>query len=141
MNGPSWASTPATRKAMQANRSRDTEPELRLRRALHARGLRYRVCTSPIPGIRRKLDVVFRPSKVAVEMRGCFWHGCPAHCRLPTNNAQYWSDKISRNRRRDADTEERLQAAGWVLVVVWEHEDMDAASQMIERLVRQRRLI
>ncbi len=126
---------------MQANRSRDTEPELRLRRALHARGLRYRVCTSPIPGIRRKLDVVFRPSKVAVEMRGCFWHGCPAHCRLPTNNAQYWSDKISRNRRRDADTEERLQAAGWVLVVVWEHEDMDAASQMIERLVRQRRLI
>ena len=73
MTGESWASSPATRKSMQANRSRDTMPELALRKALHAMGLRYRVCARPIPELRRSVDVVFRPVRVAVEMRGCFW--------------------------------------------------------------------
>ncbi|MCB1007011.1 MAG: hypothetical protein KDB35_22700, partial [Acidimicrobiales bacterium] len=55
----------------------DTAPELRLRRELHRRGLRYRVDRSPVPGMRSRADVVFGPEKVAVFVDGCFWHGCP----------------------------------------------------------------
>jgi DNA mismatch endonuclease, patch repair protein len=124
---------------MQANRSRDTAPELALRRALHALGLRYRVCARPIPEVRRTADLVFRPARVAVEVRGCFWHGCPQHYRAPTSNASYWAEKISRNQRRDHENAQRLHDAGWLLITVWEHEDPTAASQRIATAIRQRR--
>src|SRR5579875_2994608 len=73
----SWASSPAVRGRMQLQRTRDTAPELAIRRLLHARGLRYRVDVSPLPGLRRRADIVFGPAKVAVFVDGCFWHGCP----------------------------------------------------------------
>jgi DNA mismatch endonuclease (patch repair protein) len=132
----SWATSAATRKAMQANRSRDTKPELRLRKALHAMGLRYRVCTRPLPDVRRTVDIVFRKAKVAVEVRGCFWHGCPQHYRAPSSNGGYWSEKVQRNRRRDADTAARLAEAGWTLTVVWEHDDLDVAAEAIAEQVK-----
>jgi DNA mismatch endonuclease (patch repair protein) len=121
---------------MQGNRSRDTVPELALRRALHAQGLRYRVCARPLPALRRTVDIVFTKRRVAVEVRGCFWHGCPLHYRGPVANASYWSDKVARNIARDNDTEQRLVAEGWQLVVVWEHEDVAAAVARILPLVR-----
>ena len=124
---------------MQANRSRDTRPELALRRALHSMGLRYRVCARPIPGVRQTADVVFRSARVAVEVRGCFWHGCPEHYRSPSSNASYWSEKVDRNQRRDEENAQRLREAGWVLAVVWEHEDPALASRQIAALVHQRR--
>jgi DNA mismatch endonuclease (patch repair protein) len=124
---------------MQSNRSRDTAPELALRRKLHAAGLRYRVCTRPLPDVRRTVDLVFRPVKVAVEVRGCFWHGCPVHYKPPATNDSYWAAKANRNMSRDADTEQRLAAAGWLLIVVWEHEDVDAAAGRIADAVRSRR--
>ncbi len=139
MTGESWATTAATRKSMQSNKSRDTKPELTLRRALHALGLRYRVCTRPLPDVRRTVDVVFRPAKVAVELRGCFWHGCPTHYRAPSANGKYWAEKVDRNVRRDLDTAQRLQEAGWVLEVVWEHEDLDQAAHRIAATVAERR--
>lgn len=132
----SWATSGATRKSMQANRSRDTKPELQLRKALHAMGLRYRVCTRPLPEVRRTVDIVFRRAKVAVEVRGCFWHGCPQHYRAPAANGGYWSEKVQRNMRRDADTAALLAAAGWTLTVVWEHDDLEAAAQLVARQVR-----
>lgn len=135
----SWASSPATRKSMQSNRSKDTKPELALRKQLHALGLRYRVCTRPLPGLRRTADIVFRPARVAVEVRGCFWHGCPEHYRAPAANATYWSGKVQRNKHRDAENEQRLQDAGWLLIPIWEHEDPIEASQRIAVFVRQRR--
>src|SRR5579871_1868294 len=104
MSETSWATSPATRKSMQANRSKNTGPELALRRALHALGLRYRVCARPIPEVRRTADIVFRTARVAVEVRGCFWHGCPVHYREPVANNSYWTDKLQRNRRRDEQT-------------------------------------
>jgi len=124
---------------MQSNRSRDTKPELALRRALHAQGFRYRVCARPLPDLRRTVDVVFRPARVAVEVRGCFWHGCPEHYKTPGSNIVYWTDKIQRNQRRDEDTASRLREAGWHLEVVWEHEDPTEASQRIAAIVRERR--
>ncbi|WP_367132942.1 very short patch repair endonuclease [Saccharothrix sp. HUAS TT1] len=135
----SWATSEATRKSMRANRSRDTKPELRLRRALHAMGLRYRVCARPLPEVRRTADIVFPRAKVAVEVRGCFWHGCPDHYRAPAANGSYWSAKVQRNIARDADTAERLAAAGWLLAVVWEHEDLDRAAETVARQVQERR--
>ncbi len=124
---------------MQGNRSRDTTPELALRRALHAKGLRYRVCAQPLPNLRRKIDIVFRPARVAVEVYGCFWHGCPQHHRQPTANNEYWREKIARNMDRDRLTYQALEDAGWLLIVVWEHEAVDAAARRIAELVRARR--
>jgi DNA mismatch endonuclease, patch repair protein len=135
----SWASSPATRKSMQSNRSRDTKPELALRKQLHALGLRYRVCARPIPGVRRTADIVFGPARVAVEVRGCFWHGCPEHYRAPSANSGYWTDKVQRNQRRDSENEQRLCDAGWHLEVVWEHEDSLQACHRIAEIVYQRR--
>ena len=61
-------------------------------------------------------------------MDGCFWHGCPEHGTKPRRNAEYWETKIARNRARDADTDARLEAAGWTTVRVWEHEEPDEAA-------------
>ncbi|GAA0234459.1 very short patch repair endonuclease [Saccharothrix mutabilis subsp. mutabilis] len=124
---------------MQANKSRDTKPEVGLRKALHALGLRYRVCARPLPEVRRTVDVLFRPAKVAVELRGCFWHGCPEHYRAPKANDQYWSEKVRRNVARDEETERVLAAAGWVLEVVWEHEDLQKAALRVAATVTERR--
>jgi DNA mismatch endonuclease, patch repair protein len=123
---------------MRSNRSRDTAPELALRRASFKLGLRYRVCARPIPGVRRTADMVFAGPKVAVELRGCYWHGCPDHHRLPTANRDYWIAKVERNKARDADIERVLAEAGWQLIVVWEHEDPVEAAAQIAKLVRQR---
>ncbi|MGH3663247.1 MAG: very short patch repair endonuclease [Micromonosporaceae bacterium] len=139
MTRESWATTPAVRKSMRANRSRDTRPELALRRALHAMGLRFRVCARPLPKVRRTADVVFRPSRVAVEVRGCFWHGCPQHYRAPSANGGYWSDKVARNLARDAATEQTFDEAGWQLIAIWEHEDVAEAARRIYTAVRERR--
>jgi DNA mismatch endonuclease, patch repair protein len=135
----SWASSPAIRKSMQSNRSKDTGPELALRRALHALGLRYRVCARPIPDLRQTVDVLFSSAKVAVEVWGCFWHGCHEHYRPPSSNSEFWSQKIKQNQQRDQDKARALHDAGWLLEVVWEHEDSTLASQRIAQTVRSRR--
>lgn len=123
---------------MRANRGRDTGPELALRRELHGRGLRYRV-DHPLPfDRRRRADVLFTRAKVAVFIDGCFWHGCPEHWTVPRSNAKFWSDKIARNRARDAETTERLQEAGWVVLRFWEHEASDRCAQVVARAVHRR---
>ncbi|MFF8551842.1 very short patch repair endonuclease [Streptomyces sp. NPDC015501] len=137
-SGESWASTPGTRASMQANRSRDTKPELALRRAVHARGLRYRVATRPLPALRRTADLVFPRQKVAVFLDGCFWHGCPEHHTKAARNSEYWKAKVRRNRERDVDTTERLTGEGWVVIRFWEHEDPLAAALIVERAVKDR---
>lgn len=131
----SWASSPGNRRSMQGNRSRDTKPEVRLRQALHARGLRYRVCARPLPDVRRTADIVFTRKKVAVQMHGCFWHACPEHFRWPKTNAGYWRPKIERNVARDVDLQRLLAENGWQLVVVWEHEALDDAVDRISRAI------
>ena len=125
---------------MQRQRIRDTESELALRRLLHARGLRYRVDSQPLPGLRRRADVVFGPAKIAVFVDGCFWHGCPDHGQRTTNaNQTYWADKVARNNTRDVETDEALTEAGWLSIRVWEHEDPEIVAEMVEAEVRQRR--
>jgi DNA mismatch endonuclease, patch repair protein len=73
---------------------------------------------------------------VVVFLDGCFWHGCPLHGTWPKLNGDWWRAKIEANKRRDTDTDARLEAAGWTVLRVWEHEDLDHASARIERTVR-----
>lgn len=121
---------------MQANRSRDTKPELEVRRALHRLGLRYRVAIAPEPSLRRRADIVFTRARVVVFIDGCFWHGCPDHGRSTFNhNVEYWPAKIASNVERDADTTSRLQEAGWRVLRFWEHEDTADVVERIRRAV------
>jgi len=124
---------------MQQQRMRDTGPELALRSKLHGAGFRYRVDRAPLPGLRRRADLVFGPARVAVFVDGCFWHGCPEHGNQPRSNEAWWTAKLKRNRDRDADTDAQLVAAGWLPVRVWEHEDPAAAAAAIAAVVTARR--
>jgi DNA mismatch endonuclease (patch repair protein) len=123
---------------MQANKARDSQPELALRSRLHRLGLRYRVAVRPEPAVRRTADVVFTRARVAVFLDGCFWHGCPEHYRPSHRNEDFWREKIARNRDRDAETDSLLQQAGWAVVRVWEHEDAAAAASRVAAVVRAR---
>jgi DNA mismatch endonuclease (patch repair protein) len=124
---------------MQANTGRDTRPELALRRAVHARGLRYFVNRRPIKAVRRTADLVFPRLRVAVFVDGCFWHGCPQHHTVAKTNAAFWAEKMANNRRRDQDTNARLEDAGWMVVRVWEHEPVDEAAAQVVRALGERR--
>lgn len=137
----SWASSPDVRACMRANRGRDTKPELALRSAVHALGLRYRVSTRPLPGLRRTADLVFPKARVAVFLDGCFWHGCPEHHTVAVTNGHFWADKVRTNRLRDQDTDCRLNEAGWLSVRVWEHEDPACAALMIREVVEKHRRV
>lgn len=110
---------------MQANRGRDTKPEIAVRRAAHAAGLRFRVDYRPIPELNRRADLVFTRAKVAVFVDGCFWHGCPTHHTVAKSNADFWAQKVTRNRERDAETDRLLRDAGWTVIRAWEHEPAD----------------
>lgn len=112
---------------MAAVRGGNTQPELRLRRALHALGLRYRVDLAPLPGLRRRGDIVFTRRRVAVMVDGCFWHRCPAHGSQPKANSSWWSEKLDRNVERDRETDRLLRDAGWTVVRIWEHEPLNSA--------------
>lgn len=123
----------ATSARLSKQRRRDTGPELALRRELHRRGLRYFVDRAPLKGLRRRADVVFPRRRVAVYVDGCFWHSCPVHATSPRNNAQWWIDKLAANVVRDRDTDARLDAAGWTVVRVWEHEAARDAADKVTR--------
>lgn len=123
---------------MQANRSRDTLFELAVRRILHAKGLRYRVDSRPVPSLRYKADLVFRGARVAVFLDGCFWHGCDLHFTAPKANAHYWKKKIALNRERDRKAAEALREAGWSVLRYWEHQPADEIAEAIASVVRSR---
>jgi len=118
---------------MQSVRTANTGPEISLRRALHARGFRYRLHASRLPG---RPDIVFPGRKIAVFVHGCFWHG--HGCRwgkLPKSKVDYWGPKIESNRSRDARNIRELRKLGWRAVVVWQCElhEIGAAVDRVER--------
>jgi len=121
---------------MQANRRRDTGPELAVRRLLHARGMRFRVDVAVERGVRSRPDIVFTRRRVAVYIDGCFWHGCPQHRTQPKANSDYWTPKLQRNVERDVAVTLALQDAGWTVLRFWEHEDPVAVTDTIEVAVR-----
>ena len=139
-SSPPNPSSPAARKRMESTGQRDTGAELRVRRLLFARGLRYRVDYPVLTQPRRKADIAFTRAKVAVFIDGCFWHGCPEHGTWPKANAAFWRDKINTNKKRDLDTNRRLEAKGWLVIRVWEHEAPEEAADKIAAALSSRKL-
>lgn len=111
--------TPEQRRLnMSRVRSKDTKPELLIRRALHASGLRYRLHGAKLPG---RPDLVFPARRAVVFVHGCFWHGhhCPLF-RLPATRTEFWSEKIRKNRARDAIAAAALSSDSWRILTIWE---------------------
>jgi DNA mismatch endonuclease, patch repair protein len=113
---------PSTRSRMMSGiRGKDTQPELIVRRYLHAKGLRFRLHDRTLPG---RPDLVLRRHRAVVFVHGCFWHQHPG-CRfavMPTQNRKFWAEKLGRNRTRDLDRIAALESAGWRVFTVWECE-------------------
>lgn len=108
-------------KIMARVRAKDTAPELKVRRLLHALGYRYVLHDKSLPG---RPDVVFTRRRMVIFIHGCFWHqhpGCKA-AACPASNVEYWRQKLTRNVARDVSNREALAAAGWRVLVIWECE-------------------
>ncbi|MDD2875681.1 MAG: very short patch repair endonuclease [Acidiphilium sp.] len=129
--------TDAARSAQMSRiRGRDTKPEIRVRRALHAAGLRYRLHAKDLPG---KPDLVFRGRRIALFVHGCFWHQHPdPDCklsRMPKSKLDFWRPKLEGNRLRDEKTRSALETNGWTVVEVWECETKpDHLRRLVARL-------
>lgn len=127
---------PETTRRMTRTAQRDNRTERALRSILHRRGLRFRIHRRLLEGSRRTVDIAFARARVAVFIDGCFWHDCPIHGTIPTNNAAWWRAKINANVARDRDTDARLTESGWTVVRIWEHEGLSQAADRIETLVK-----
>ncbi|QFU15498.1 very short patch repair endonuclease [Microvirga thermotolerans] len=111
---------------MRRIKSKDTKPELLVRRMVHAMGYRYRLHRKDLAG---KPDLVFGPRRKIIFVHGCFWHGhndpaCPDRREVKSNQT-YWNPKIARNQERDLAHQAALEAAGWKVLTVWECETRD----------------
>lgn len=128
--------TPEARSRLMASiRSKDTKPEMVVRRLLHAMGYRFRLHRRDLPGCP---DLVFPRLRAVIEVRGCFWHqhsGC-RHATTPATRRDYWIPKLARNVQRDSDNFARLQSMGWHVAVVWECRLRSDAEREVRRLRR-----
>ena len=123
----------ASRNRMRANRRANTEPEVQLRSALHAKGLRFRK-DFPIRLEKRRIvypDIVFTKKMIAVFVDGCFWHSCPEHGTTPKSNQDYWIPKLRQNAERDRNVSKRLLDAGWSVIRIWAHQPPEEAATVI----------
>jgi DNA mismatch endonuclease (patch repair protein) len=121
-------------RRMALIRSHDTKPELSLRRALHARGHRYRL---HVAGLAGKPDIVFGPRRALIFVNGCFWHGHKCSIgHIPKSNSAFWLAKVTANRNRDARNIRKLRGLGWKVFVVWECQIRSAklTQEVAERL-------
>jgi DNA mismatch endonuclease (patch repair protein) len=109
----------ARSRIMRAVKSRDTAPEMIVRRLAHRMGYSFRVCRDDLPGCP---DVVFPRLHKVILVHGCFWHGhdCARGARVPKGNRAYWLKKVAGNRVRDRKNLDKLAAAGWKSLVIWE---------------------
>lgn len=119
---------------MSRIRKRDTKPELLLRRALHAIGVRGWRLRAKLPGTP---DLVITRARLAVFVDGCFWHACP-RCAIPApkSNRGYWGPKITRNVARDERVVRELRALGWRTLRLWEHEVLRDPDRCAHRVAR-----
>lgn len=109
---------------MRSIKSRDTKPEIYLRKFLFANGLRYKVAYNKLPG---KPDIAFVSKKLAIFVHGCFWHQ-HQNCKItnfPSRNIEFWLNKFKKNQERDKKTQAQLIRLGWKPLVIWECEILD----------------
>ena len=124
---------------MRAVKGKNTKPEITLRKALFARGFRYRLNVKDLPG---KPDLVFPKYRAAIFVNGCFWHGhdCKRGARTPKTNRDYWIAKIARNQERDKAALSALAELGWRTLTIWECElrDLEDAATRAEAFLQTR---
>lgn len=124
----------ATRSRMMSGiRSKDTKPEMQVRRFLHAAGFRYRLHVKELPG---RPDIVLPKYRTVIQVHGCFWHR-HSGCRLaamPASNVEMWAAKFARNVERDREVERQLMEMGWRVLTVWE---CDCGYEVLKLLVGQ----
>lgn len=127
--------TPEQRSFNMARiRGRNTKPEIRLRRAIWAKGMRYRT-HSDLPG---RPDIVFSKQRVAAFVDGCFWHKCPIHFQWPTTNPEFWRNKLTDNVSRDNTVNSILIARDWCVARFWEHEvreDVERCAEFLSEIL------
>jgi DNA mismatch endonuclease (patch repair protein) len=140
--GSSYVVPPSAARSrnMAAVKRTNTAAEIRLRRALHASGFRYRV-DYPIrlDGRLLRPDIAFTRSRVAVFIDGCFWHSCPRHGQIPATNTEFWTAKLEANTERDRRQNQLLTDAGWRVVRLWEHVSVDVGLTAVMAAVASRR--
>ncbi|CAA6800907.1 MAG: Very-short-patch mismatch repair endonuclease (G-T specific) [uncultured Thiotrichaceae bacterium] len=118
---------------MSGIKSKDTKPEILIRKALFARGFRYRIHDKKLPG---KPDLVLAKYRVVIFVHGCFWHGHDCHLfKVPQTRTEFWLKKINSNKVRDQDVIQQLLACGWRVLVVWECSIRGKYSMNIHQLV------
>lgn len=133
--------SPADRsKNMAAVRSRNTGPEVRLRRALWRAGVRFFTSSGWHRLTKRRLpgspDVILPRSHTLIFVDGCFWHGCPLHYTAPDERGMFWANKLAENRERDRRVLEQLVQQGWTVHRIWEHETRARVlPETVERLL------
>lgn len=122
---------------MAAIKRAGTQPERLVRSTLHRMGFRFRK-DLPIRegGMLIRPDIVFTRARVAVFIDGCFWHSCPEHGAAPRKNTGYWNPKLAGNADRDRRQNAALEAAGWKVVRIWEHESLDDACEAVLSTLR-----
>ena len=120
---------------MQSVKSKDTGPELVVRRLLHGMGYRYRLHRKDLPG---RPDIVLGPRRKVIFVHGCFWHGHGCRKgRLPKSRLDYWQPKVEKNRERDKTKEEQLRSLGWSVLTIWQCEtnELDALAARLQDFV------
>ncbi|MBX2979034.1 MAG: very short patch repair endonuclease [Flavobacteriales bacterium] len=124
-----------TSALMSRIRSRNTGPELALRKALHVHGVRgYRLHYRGVPG---RPDLAFVGKRVAVFVHGCFWHGCPwCSPKRPRSNSAFWNAKLDRNKARDAEQVQAVKNVGWRVVTIWACQLEKASARQVARIQR-----
>ena len=123
----------STSRLMSKNKSKNTKPELVLRKEMWRNGVRgYRLHWKKAPG---KPDIAFPGKKIAIFVNGCFWHRCP-HCRphLPKSNVDFWKNKFEKNVERDKKKREQLAQIGWETITIWECQIRDQLDDQIDRI-------
>jgi len=123
--------TPAVSRVMASIKSSETRPEVLLRKNLWAQGLRNYRKYPKLPG---RPDLCFPTQKLVIFVDGCFWHGCPSHCRLPKKNSDYWTEKIAYNQERDLRINRELQSNGFTVLRIWEHDITGDVLQIVQQV-------
>jgi DNA mismatch endonuclease (patch repair protein) len=131
------AATAAKRRQMARVKTQDTAPEIAVRRAAHALGLRFRLHRRDLPG---RPDIVFPRRRAIVFVHGCYWHGCvmcDRGIRRPKTNVGFWAAKLEQNQRRDARNAAALKALGWHVAIIWECEtrDPETLAAALDRII------
>jgi len=120
---------------MSKIKSKNTKPEILLRKLLWANGLRYRIHYK----LSGSPDIVFVSNRLAVFVDGCFWHKCPKCYVEPKSNTAFWKEKARKNRERDKRNERALKKSGWGVLRVWEHEIKKNPSKTVQKITKKLR--